>query len=917
MKRHLIILLTLMSFVLPGSADDFYGYTEERPLVIVCDWDFRPFEFVDNNGQPAGYNVEVLDLILDNLKIPHQFLMEEWQQATRTFEAHEADLIHSLSFRYKQRPYISTKQYINYYTLAAARKTTTPPFTHIRDLHADNTIAVRLDDYATLALKATDTIPCQVRYCSPRDGLSALMDGSCDYYIWGEIPLKRKAKELALDNIAFDPVDLPAGELCIIGYDNDIINSIDDEYTRLEQNGDLQTYNDKWFHPEKVHDNASPLSIIILISLLVTGGIIIILAAAMYFRAKNAVRRNKVLHNMMEKALAIGDYYVLEYDIDTHWVKNIYGQLLQEDGISWDELISRISDEGRDDFRECIESLERGDSEEQWMIKSFNKGTADNPLWRTYDGIAFLERQDGRPHHIFHSFKDVSREMEEEKQNQEMANYYKMVFDTNLIAMSFYDANGKLLDFNRKMYELCNMNETTEAYFRNATIYEDAWVKEVLERDKYATLYECHHWQYPDLGINKYVEFRMAPLFDDMGKQVYYVVTARDITAERDIYIRQREHDRKILEATEQIRQYESQLHYLLEESKMYVWTFDVKTQKILFSRSLREVEHTETLTEYLSGMSEEDRIREHGIIMDVVSHHKPYFALQHFSHTYLSPTETWHSVSGIPVFNEDGSLKEYFGLMRDITDLMEAQQKLREETARAEDSGRMKAAFLANMTHEIRTPLNAIVGFSDILQMVEEPEERMEIIRIIRNNCDMLLRLINDILEASSMGQALAIKPEEIDLPKVFEDICQTLAQRVEEPGVEFQKDSPLDTYIATLDKGRLQQLLTNFVTNAVKYTNEGHIRIGWREEKRKEVEGIYFYCEDTGAGIPKEKQASVFERFVKLNDYVQGTGLGLSICKAIMDRSGGEIGVFSEGEGHGSTFWFWTPRNIIVNET
>ena len=220
-------------------------------------------------------------------------------------------------------------------------------------------------------------------------------------------------------------------------------------------------------------------------------------------------------------------------------------------------------------------------------------------------------------------------------------------------------------------------------------------------------------------------------------------------------------------------------------------------------------------------------------------------------------------------------------------------------------------------MTHEIRTPLNAIVGFSGLLQMVDTDEERKEFIRIIRNNCDMLLRLINDILEASSMGESLAIEPEHIDLSKVFDDICQTLAQRVQEPGVEFQKDNPFDTCPAVLDKGRLQQVLTNFVTNAVKYTHEGHIRVGYRKEQRVAndvpTDGFYFYCEDTGAGIPKEKQASVFERFVKLNDFVQGTGLGLSICKAIIEKCNGEIGVTGD-VGVGSTFWFWMPAELKV---
>ena len=178
-----------------------------------------------------------------------------------------------------------------------------------------------------------------------------------------------------------------------------------------------------------------------------------------------------------------------------------------------------------------------------------------------------------------------------------------------------------------------------------------------------------------------------------------------------------------------------------------------------------------------------------------------------------------------------------------------------------------------------------------------------------------MLMRLINDILEASSMGQTLAIETKEVEFSTAFDDICQTLAQRVQEPGVEFIKDNPYKSYVTTLDIGRIQQVLTNFVTNAVKYTHQGHIKVGYRYERRMtkdetgEADGLYFYCEDTGVGIPQEQQASVFERFVKLNDFVQGTGLGLSICQAIADRCNGHIGVTSEGKEKGSTFWMWIP--------
>ena len=212
----------------------------------------------------------------------------------------------------------------------------------------------------------------------------------------------------------------------------------------------------------------------------------------------------------------------------------------------------------------------------------------------------------------------------------------------------------------------------------------------------------------------------------------------------------------------------------------------------------------------------------------------------------------------------------------------------------------------MANMTHEIRTPLNSIVGFSDVLPMLQTPEEKQEIIKVIMNNCDMLLRLINDILALSTADSSgITIEEETVDFVKTFANICQSMEQRVQNPNVQFIADSPRDALVISVDPGRIQQVITNFVTNAVKYTQEGHIKVGYDYRDN----GLYIYCEDTGTGIPKEAQKRVFERFVKLNDYIQGTGLGLSICKAIADKCHGKIGVDSEGEGKGSTFWMWIP--------
>ena len=924
LKRHLLALCLLLIAV-GTTARNIFGYTDERPLIVACDWDFRPFEFMNANGQPDGYNIEVLNLILDNLDIPHRFLMQEWKLTTETFEHREADLIHALSFTYKGHPYIQTQKYINYYTLKTARRQSTPPLKSIKHLRPNDTVLLKQNDYADLELRAMGDTMLSKQYQSPKNGLANIQNGLYQYYIWGEAPLRQKIKELGLDSLVLDDIDIPAGELRIIGYDGELIDAIDDQFTRLEQAGDLQPITDKWFHPERHHDDASPVALFLLIGLALLIIVLLLLSRLVTLRVKSVVRRSEDLSNVMQQALGMGNYYVLEYDINSHYARNAYGQLLPPDGISGDELISRIADDQQAEFREALESLKAETCNEWTRHLRWNAGTPDNPDWRELTDNAILEMKDNRPRYIIHTLKDITLEMQDEQRNAATAEKYMKVFETNLIAMSFYNSQGQLIDLNQKMRELCELqNAENERMFREMTIFDSPLMKDDYPLGSRYPIHFCQAMRYPALGISKYIEMRITPIIGDSDKIAYYVVTSRDVTAERELYKQQQQRERELHKVNAAVLTYEDRLRYLLEQSKMFVWVFDLETKCIEFSHTLRKSEYHETIEEYFDRLEDEHSKEAKHVMASMVMQGKPFNVIHEFKRSPLHNSFIWCSISGMPIHDKEGHVKRYFGLVRDITDLMQAQQLLREETSRAQDSGQMKAAFLANMTHEIRTPLNAIVGFSDLLQMVEAPEERQEFIRIIRDNCDMLLRLINDILEASNMGQSLTIEPSDIDLAATFNDICQILEQRVQEPGVQFLRDNPYQTFPAYQDRGRLQQVLTNFVTNAVKYTHQGHIKVGYCQQARDEQglicqeglgqQGLYFYCEDTGAGIPKEKQASVFERFVKLNDFVQGTGLGLSICRAIVEKCGGYIGVNSEGEGHGSTFWFWLPVRIAV---
>ena len=917
--RYVALLLCLFAFMPSLTAANDFDYTEEHPLVIVCDWDFRPFEFIDIQGHPAGYNIDVLNLILDQLGIPHKFVMQEWHVATEMFEKRQADLIHALFYFYKEHPYVATHKYINYYNLKTARRADVPPLIRIHDIQRTDTVLVKEDDYAAMTFNIMGDSTIVTEYHTPKDALTGIRQGKYKYYIWGEEPLKSKIQELGLDSLVLDDVDIPAGELRIIGYNKDLIDIIDDQYTRLEQAGELQKVYDHWFHPERDHDDTSPVVLFILGGLVLVAAFVLLLIRLVRRRVRAAVEQSADLGQMMDQVLNMGNYFVIEWDLQDDILRNKYRNMLPDEGLKpQDFLLHMLPDEAQK-VHELNKQVIAGDITHFDMYLRFNTGTLDEPVWRVFYGNSIVETEHGKPRYIVYTTKDITEEMEEERHVQEIANKYKKMFDTNLVAMSFYDADGHLIGLNKKMRELCEIKDDNDAIFLSTVLFDFPNLKGVYLPGSREEMYVCQHLYEPSLGLNKHIEFRINPVIDDNDELVYYIVTNRDITAERNMYHEQLEHDRRLQATNEAVERYEQQLQYLLEESQMYIWHYHIVDNVIEMTRSPGEIIYTQNLDEYVESITESSRTDAVNIIRKALQQGLSYTTILLFDYTPLDPRPTWYSIYGVPIFDKDGKLQEYFGLARDITNLMKAQEQLRIETARAEDSGQLKAAFLANMTHEIRTPLNAIVGFSSLLQMVDTEDERMQFIRIIRNNCDMLLRLINDILEASNMGQAIAIKPEHVDLSQVFNDICQTLAQRVQEPGVEFITDNPYDHYPVDIDKGRLQQLLTNFVTNAVKYTHQGHIKVGYRKQMRNEKgtvitdnngrQGIYFYCEDTGAGIPAEKQDSVFERFVKLNDFVQGTGLGLSICKAIVEKGHGQIGVNSRGEGHGSTFWFWIP--------
>ena len=642
-------------------------------------------------------------------------------------------------------------------------------------------------------------------------------------------------------------------------------------------------------------------------------------------RVHQSVVSAATTYEMMEKALKIADNDVVIYDIQKGTIRRLRGSLFTTAEMPASEFSKHLHP---DDVAQALATVHQLiDGKKQSVEYSYRWNISpdgEEPEWLYIRNNSVTEYVAGnsKPVSIISVLVDETDIRRQQLEEEGLTKRYMQIFEGSIVGLSFYSPEGWLLASNKMMREICHFDsDDGDAFFSKVNLFDIAPFNEVLDRYHPNEYLACSLSIVPERDMYIYLEIGVHPIYDEEGKLIYLSVAARDISEERDLYIQAKKNDLEIQKINESIQLYEKELRYMMETCGLQAWRISLERNVIEFYSGLSTVDRQFTLQELKSMFShqEDEIVRSLDNPAEAIAKPLSYIGPMNADVISGHREPQWVQINSIPEYDEEGQLKGAFGIWRNIHQLMHKQELLKQETERANDSGRMKSAFLANMTHEIRTPLNAIVGFSDVLPLLTTPEERQEMINLIMDNCDMLLRLVNDMQDAAKLDVSgtVEIVPMKTDFSKYFDHLCQQLKERMREPAIEFLTDNPYPTYVTVLDEMRIRQVYTNFVTNAVKYTHQGHIKVGyrkeWREENGESLEGLYLYCEDTGDGVPKEMQDKLFERFFKLNDYIQGTGLGLSICKAIAKASHGHIGMHSEGQDQGSTFWMWIPCQEI----
>ena len=381
------------------------------------------------------------------------------------------------------------------------------------------------------------------------------------------------------------------------------------------------------------------------------------------------------------------------------------------------------------------------------------------------------------------------------------------------------------------------------------------------------------------------------------------------------LYFYQRKEGKKLTQELSQlakIQKHNIEFEFALKAMKLCTWHIDVQKQIIIYDNDYRErsdcfvpTEGT-TLEDLVNVMADSDQARIRKSLEDICAGRKEEY--HEISQVKIAHTDDYYwteAYATIAARNDDGLPKYIVGTSMRIDERKAMESALMEARNKAEESDRLKSAFIANMSHEIRTPLNAIIGFTSVLPDVEGAEERNELINLIQENNQKLLRIVDDVMNISKIesGKEKLVMTT-FDLNDILNAIVTEYASKAQD-GVKVSTLFAAGSQQITTDMSRLTEVINHLMSNALKFTSQGSVILGYDPTTGKRIR---IWVQDTGKGIAPEHLERVFERFFKVDEFIPGAGLGLSICRTMAYSMGGDVGVESK-LGEGSKFWFEIP--------
>lgn len=924
MKRYKIIALLVACHLSLGitlaqqNKDSIVVYNDKRPLIYEDAWDLWPYVFLNENGEPDGYNIDLLKMIFKELDIPYEIRLRPTLEAQKDLKDHKSDLMLRMDADFARHNSSYGRTIVQIFTHSLVKPKGQAVNARNGKELSRYPVIVHDKSFSHYKLMENGWAKEIIPYEDMKEAIQNVSTENNGIILWNSMSLKWLMTKYHTDNLEIIPFDFPYGEYKFFANDHHLLNQLDSVYSILRANDRLTAIQNKWFYPER-HETGIPSWIwdmVKFFTILAVG----ILVYYTFFKIRERKMTQKINKENQRLSLIMKTSNVMfcTYNVSSQYFTVMDSSGHAERSYSLLEYSHRFDPNDFTNLTDGLRNVIEGKSETVTIqLKEYENNLIDS---NNYTVTLSVLRRDKhkRPSIIIILKTDTTQDRMRQALIKESMLRYQSLFNSALVDMVYYDADGYISDMNTKALSVIGVDN--EEIRRRKISLRDVLGMKDLDIDKFEYFYATQLYKSPNdnrtlnkvLGKDQlYYELQVMPIYDKFGNRIGFFGTGRNVTESANSYRKLKENSKELQIVKDDVSTYVHNIDYVLSVGGISLVNYRLDTHTLTVYSEIGHEKYSLTQTRalaFVDSSSEKQALRvlnkmdnrqTGSIIVDVktcIRRRKDRLPL-HLQLNFV-PTIV------------DGEITEYFGLIRDISEIKAVEEKLAEESVRAQEVETVKNAFLHNMSHEIRTPLNTVVGFSELFEMEHSPEDEALFINEIKNNSASLLKLINDILFLSRLDAGMiTLSPQPVDFASIFAGRCSSVWDNHKQPGVEYIVQSPYNRLVVEIDEPNVSMIINKIITNAIQHTKSGSVLARYEYI----ADRLLVSVEDTGCGIKKENLENIFGRFVTGAN--NGAGLGLSICHELVHYMGGTIELTST-EGKGTTVWFSIPCKLVEME-
>ena len=910
MKRvkTIILWMILSMLVVPVTAQDSLSrvYTAGQPLVYEGTQDLWPYSFLNENGQPDGFNVELIRLLFDRLDIPYTIKIKPRQEPLRDLKAGKADLILGLTDGFQEGYGYYSANPITLLTQSALSLKGEPAT--IRNFYDLANHQVYVND-SSLCHRMMIDYGWGQNAIPTRNIQETILQMSADEegeLIWNTLSLKWLLHKFQIDNLEITPVNMPHGEYRFMSNDKNLIHLLDSVFVELSSADELIPLQNKWFYPEREEENTTPAWVWYL-----TGAVALFLVAFVIYtiiyqiQARHIIQENNKRNRRLSIILETSGVQVWTYDIqaDKFIWHSEYGQPSYI--YTREEFSKRHSAE---DFQRIDQALKRlsmtakganGEEEEITLDIKVHDTTKDGvgEMMRDFVIAISVLRRDkrGKPTTLIATKKDVTEKHLQRQKANERAMRYQALFDVPLVGIMLFDREGMLVNLNAKACEMygCTQEEMQQ---RHSSIHDLLGLEglDILQADG---LRAC-------IIIGELRnEFQLINIYNESQELTATYAICTDATprvkAQKQLWAaRQQLADLKVRE-----NKYTETINDFIRQTGLRLLTYSPAAHTLTIFRDNGVMLHTLTQTRIMTLVDAEEHRKVMHFIEDMDDREPTEIDCELKTSLHVKGRWLHLHIHLLPQVDANGRATEYIGTMRDISEEKDVCEQLAQTEAKTQEVEETKNMFVKNMMQEIRTPLEKVISQANDLSpdaMLDSAGERA---RTIISNADMLTHIIDNILNLSRLeAHMVEITKSPTNFSELFESFCQEGWSRSMMPNVKYIVENPYDQLIIDIDAAHLQTIIGQVALNAAQHTTEGTIRARCDYMGRR----LLIVIEDSGEGMTQEQQDELVSQLESGRH--TSSGLGLPICHELLKQMDGNLEINSEA-GIGTTVWITLP--------